>query len=703
MSNRPSASSNPMADLAWDVIETTGASLFLTGKAGTGKTTFLNRLREKSGKRMIILAPTGIAAINAGGVTIHSFFQLPFSPYVPGSRANESRSFKMTRSKLSIIRSLDLLVIDEISMVRADLLDAIDDVLKRLRRSPLPFGGVQLLLIGDLQQLPPVVKDSEVHLLNPYYASPYFFESLALKNVPFRMIELTKVYRQSNLEFVSLLNEIRDGNPSDRTLARLNARVIPGFNPPDNEGYVILTTHNEQARLINETRLNKLSTQIQSFSAHVDGLFPESSYPAEVTLELKVGAQVMFVKNDPSPEKEFYNGMIGAVADITGDTVYVRVPGRVEDIKVQPQTWENNRYEIDAESGDIKEIKEGSFSQLPLRLAWAITIHKSQGLTFAKAVIDASRSFAHGQAYVALSRCQTLEGMVLQAPLTRASVICDGRVQAFTRMSLSRRIDDEELARMRGDYRLACLDETFCLEPLLRLAEDMYRVTAEAFSSLYPVAVGKLGDFIDKNRVSWRSLFSNFAAQYRRILSGATGEGTLSDRLRAAAGYYLGQLGDLKEVVGVFPDDHDNKELRKRFSAARTALEESVSQRVDILHSILNEGFSVEGFLRARSKGVVENHRREAQAKSRPSRSAKVSTADMLHPDLYFELRRWRRSKAEERDVPSFTIMHDKTLLAIANEAPQTMEDLLAVPGMGKKRVEFFGKEILDVVASVQS
>ena len=326
---------NEESILAWNIIEKTSANLFLTGKAGTGKTTFLKRLKELSPKRMVVLAPTGIAAINAGGMTIHSFFQLPFSPYVPGTTfgSGEQKRYKFSNLKRNIIRSIDLLVIDEISMVRSDLLDAIDSVLRQYRkRHDLPFGGVQLLMIGDLHQLAPVVTPQEEQMIGQYYDTPFFFSSNALKQAGYLTIELKKVYRQQDQQFISLLNQIRENKASEATLQALNQRYIPNFEPPKEGNYIRLTTHNAPAQYINEQQLAALPSQAYSFTAEVEGNFPESSYPADFKLILKPGAQVMFIKNDP--QHRFYNGMIGEVRTIIGDKITVRSKDTYQDFEL---------------------------------------------------------------------------------------------------------------------------------------------------------------------------------------------------------------------------------------------------------------------------------------------------------------------------------------------------------------------------------
>lgn len=419
--------SNPELELANTLIGQTSTNIFLTGKAGTGKTTFLRSLMKESPKRMIVLAPTGIAAINAGGMTIHSFFQLPFAPYIPGTAfgGDAKYRFRFGREKLHIMQSIDLLVIDEISMVRADLLDAIDDVLRRFRKNEKPFGGVQLLLIGDIQQLPPVTKNDEWKMLSEYYDSPYFFSSKALSQTTFCTIELKKVYRQSDTRFLELLNAIRENRCTEKDIAMLNSRFIPENKTTNDKGYIRLTTHNQQAQQINNKKINDLPTPSYTFKAKIEGNFPEYSYPTEPELKLKEGAQVMFVKNDISGEHRYANGTIGRITRLSNQHIEVTVDETGVVIDLQEAEWANTRYKLDEETKEIIEETEGTFTQYPLKLAWAITVHKSQGLTFDKAIIDVSSAFTHGQTYVALSRCRTLEGMILSAPITSEAVISD--------------------------------------------------------------------------------------------------------------------------------------------------------------------------------------------------------------------------------------------------------------------------------------
>jgi ATP-dependent exoDNAse (exonuclease V) alpha subunit len=366
---------NPAMQLAGDYLESTNTLVFLTGKAGTGKTTFLQNLKQSFKKKLAIAAPTGVAAINAGGMTIHSLFQLPFGPLLPGGDARPEMHYNPEKKEL--LGSLELLIIDEISMVRPDVLDQIDLILRNIKESSHPFGGVQLLLIGDLSQLSPIIRDDEWAMLSRYYQTPYFFSALVMQKAPYVRIELDHVYRQKEQAFVDILNEVRNQNISPESLALLNARYIPDFRPDTEDPYITLTTHNSIAQQVNTEFLSSLAGNEFEFSATIRGDFPKDAYPTETQLKLKIGAQVMFVKNDSSAEKLYYNGKIGTVSHIEGQTVFVQCGNEAKEITVEAVEWTNVKYQLEGET--INEGNAGTFAQLPLKLAWAITIHKSQG------------------------------------------------------------------------------------------------------------------------------------------------------------------------------------------------------------------------------------------------------------------------------------------------------------------------------------
>lgn len=421
-------SDNPPAQLALHYIKNTHQHIFLTGKAGTGKTTFLKNLKQHIEKKMVIVAPTGIAALNAEGVTIHSFFQLRFAPFIPEFNNNIENHLLFNKKKIQLIQALELLVIDEISMVRADILDAIDFVLRYFKKPDLPFGGVQILMIGDVQQLPPVCTENDQQILKNYYDTFFFFGSKVLQETDFITIELEKIYRQSDPHFIEILNAIRENKVDDFFLEEINQRTMENGSYED---YIILTTHNYQAKKINDYKLRNLSSSSHFFKAKVKGDFPESMYPTDMDLELKIGVKIIFLKNDT--DKNYYNGKLGTITEIV-DSKSVNV--RDEDGKIIhlfAASWENTTYIFNESTQQIEEKVVGQFKQLPIKLAWAITIHKSQGLSFDKVIVEGKDAFAHGQIYVALSRCRSLQGLVLRRPITKENIIVDEHIAMFNK------------------------------------------------------------------------------------------------------------------------------------------------------------------------------------------------------------------------------------------------------------------------------
>lgn len=598
---------NNALNTAWEFVEKTGKSVFLTGKAGTGKTTFLRKVVEESRKRVVVVAPTGIAAINAGGVTIHSFFQLPLHPFIPGAKI-ESK-FAFSKEKRSIIKTMDLLIIDEISMVRSDLLDAVDSVLRRFRNRFKPFGGVQLLMIGDLQQLTPVITDEEFQLLAPYYSSPYIFGSRALSQVDYVTIELKEVYRQQDDAFISILNSVRCGRPSPDVIRALNQRYDPNFIPSSDEGYIRLTTHNNIANSFNEQQLDMIDEPIHCFDAVIDGNFPEYAYPTEARLELKVGAQVMFVKNDPSAERRYFNGKIGVVTDFYEEYILVQCPGDDEKIAVEPLEWENCRYVINEQTQEMETEVVGIFKQYPLRLAWAITIHKSQGLTFDKAIIDAASSFASGQVYVALSRCRTLEGMVLATPLRQDAVITDHRVDDY--------IDGQEEAAQRSvarlesikeEYYKELLGELFDFKELASLQKRMLGICMEFPSGTVVGLAQKHNDILN----SLNETVVPVGAKWQRLIMQKpyleVSSAEFSARVKNGCAYFLSELDGM---YGDFLDKTrdikaENKELVKRYGNVWNDLDMEFSSIRILLKAMSAVPFSTEAYLRERQIAVFE-------------------------------------------------------------------------------------------------
>ncbi|MBP7173597.1 MAG: helix-turn-helix domain-containing protein [Cloacibacterium sp.] len=472
----------------FNLVEHTNRSIFLTGKAGTGKTTFLNDFVQKTRKKFVVVAPTGIAAINAGGVTIHSMFGLPLRPFVPTlDRVDTNLAmnisdlmphFKYRKEKLKLLREVEIIIIDEVSMLRADILDMMDFSLRSVRRNQQKFGGVQMLFIGDLYQLPPVVRDENEYILKKYYASPFFFDAVALQETNLLTIELTEVFRQKDEDFLKILNAIRDGDVEHIDFDKLNERYIPNFEP-DKESFVYLCSHNRMADDINQQKLKELKTKSYFYKAKVFGDFRENQYPNDEILEFKVGAQIMFIRNDASGERKYFNGKLAEISHLEEDKISVVLDGTNEEITLKKEVWEQKRYSLDYQK-NIEEEVLGSFEQYPIRLAWAVTIHKSQGLTFDRLIIDAGRSFASGQVYVALSRCRTLEGIVLKSKITPEVIFSDSRVSTFQDSTHANDKVDAILETEKYDYSIKkVLRYTDCLW-FNQALEDWYSLAKES-------------------------------------------------------------------------------------------------------------------------------------------------------------------------------------------------------------------------------
>lgn len=638
---------NERLELARRIIEGTGTSLFLTGKAGTGKTTFLRNLRSSSRKRIVVCAPTGIAAINAVGVTLHSFFQLDFGPFVPGMNNGTRRKFSYSKEKLRIIRGMDLLVIDEVSMVRADLLDAVDNVLRRLRDRTKPFGGVQLLLIGDLQQLAPVVREEERHLLEGRYKSLFFFDSVALQQLPYETVELNEVFRQKDADFLGMLNAIRENRADKTVLDKLNSRCIPGFNPGDDEGYIRLTTHNGIANDINRQKLDELPSQPHVFECHIEGKFPETSYPADPELTLKVGAQVMFIKNDTGMDRAYYNGMIGQVVAIDEEYgVAVRPQEGGEIIQVQPVDWDNISYTVNPETKEIVEHKEGTFTQYPLKLAWAVTIHKSQGLTFDRAIIDVKRSFAHGQTYVALSRCRTLQGLVLENPVSPSSIINDTSVDRFYNDHNCDDIDEAHLDMLERQYKVGLLDDLFNFRQMFAAMEGVMRLYQENFMRKFPAIVQ---DWVQMYETKSREIIKvadTFRHQYSCMaMEGSRSEQVLGERVKAACKYFVGQLMPVVDLATKAIRNSDNKAVRSKLQDRLELFEDLLTAKRMLLNNFISRQFSIDVYLDLKAEVMLRNvtpkPTRETKKKTRKATMSDskpmLSDSKPMLPDEEFE------------------------------------------------------------------
>lgn len=697
---------NEPLQLAYEFVQHTREHVFLTGKAGTGKTTFLHQLRKSTPKRMVVVAPTGVAAINAGGVTMHSFFQLSFGPQLAHLIADKNKGQavkqdfvkKFNKEKIKLIKSVDLLVIDEISMVRADMLDAVDEVLRRFKNPEKPFGGSQLLMIGDLHQLSPVIKEDEWKLLKDHYDTVYFFSSKALKQTHVINIELTHIYRQSEAYFINILGKIRDNKADKETLEALNARYLPHFNPEEKEGYIILTTHNATAHEINKQKLKALKGSAHTFKASTEGDFAEYNYPTEANLELKEGAQVMFVKNDSKREKQYYNGKIARIKNIEDDLIYVVSPEDNTEIAVERETWHNVKYSLNDSTKEIDEEIVGKFTQFPLKLAWAITIHKSQGLTFDKAIIDAGASFAFGQVYVALSRCRSFEGMVLKSPINPQAIKSDRFVSEFTDDIGRTPPDKLQLKNSKIQFQKETIAELFSFEKILYRFNRLKRILSEHKNVLHPSvsdSMVQIESVLINDLCIISEKFGKQLSQLYLISEIPEDSTAIQDRIAKASAYFRDKTKDIfKEQLPKIPLETDNKEINKTIADSLDNLMKEVFIKMNCLNAC-KEKFSTTTYLRARANADIDY-------KSMPLSKAKgpqeILIKNLPHSELYHLLRQWRQNKADEADVPVFMVLPQKSLAKMLVELPVTLPQLLKIKGIGKIKASAFGDEILEII-----
>ena len=691
-------------ELAERYVSCTGKSVFLTGKAGTGKTTFLKHITGTTSKRFVVLAPTGVAAINAGGSTIHSFFQLPLCPYLPDVKEliteyqTPERYRSLRKERVKIIRTLDLLIIDEISMVRADLLDAVDMTLRRYRRNDRPFGGVQLLMIGDTQQLSPVVKENERAYMAQVYPSPYFFHAKALQKLEYVTIELQKVYRQKDRDFLEILNSVRENRITENVLSTLNARVH-AFDDKDEP--IRLTTHNSQADSVNNMKLDMLQGELYGFEADIDGEFPENSYPADPVLSLKVGAQVMFIRNDP--EGEYYNGKIGKIESIDSSGMIQVTDEDGYLINVTPVEWENIQYVLEEESGEIMPSVLGKFRQFPLRVAWAITIHKSQGLTFDRVIIDAGAAFAFGQVYVALSRCRTLEGISLDSPISYSSICSDTHVRNFNDNIPSIQKVGTELEAEEKSYLFQTLKTVFDLDEVRKTLRWFRKTWTGTLENIYGSDYSRLMTWEDKTNDLCKTA-SIFRRQLEKIeLAGLDDDSYLKERLSKASGYFLPVIEDMRNYCQSCSDlEIDNKETAKRVKEASDELLTLLDIFCRTMQMILNDGFSIDGYNRIRTECLLEDRTKKKTRKLKKIEREAGGTG-VVNEELREKLQEWRAARFKQDNVPAYTIMHQSTLMEIATFIPKTKEDLLAIKGFGEAKYQKYGEEILKITADYSS
>lgn len=668
----------------------TNRCLFITGKAGTGKTTFLKQLRKNSYKNMVVVAPTGVAAINASGVTIHSFFQLPIHLFEPTQNAYKQliSEQRIHTRKRKILFNLELLVIDEVSMVRADLLDAIDAVLRHYKCRPNhPFGGVQVIFIGDLFQLSPVIKPEEEKILRQYYDGYYFFNSNVIKQINLVYIELDHIFRQKDYAFVKILNEVRDNKLSDEGKALLLSRYNHSFENRDNDFHIHLTTHNNTAAEINKTELQKIKSPVLTFTAKIEGNFPENLYPNDLTLKLKIGAKVMFIRNDEGEVRRFYNGKIGEIIDINEENQII-VKCEEENICVSPMRWENIKYEEDLNSGKINEVILGTFSQYPLRLAWAITIHKSQGLTFDKVIIDAQKAFAAGQVYVALSRCRTLEGIVLSTPLYYVKLENDQRIINYTNSQPQLTQVESLLPQAHTEYKIQLFTDIYDFSRLYSQIERLqYRVSAsksfnKATKSFLKEVINTLNELVP--------ISEKFSMQLTKLILSYSDE-ILKQRLKASINYYEPKINSLIETIQRMPCRSHNKQEAMDFVGIINDFYLQLKKKIESMKSIANEP-TVQNCLKSLSGSnfkAIELEQVYITNTVKKSFEYKTDFSDYSYDSPFVQL-------VDELEI--IRELTEENKLEIAARLPRTRQNLEKLKSLDKELIHKHGSLILAIV-----
>ncbi len=689
---------NLKLELAERYIANTHRNIFLTGKAGTGKTTFLKNLTKTLGKRFVVLAPTGIAALNADGQTMHSFLQLSLSPYFPGCKMEPKR---IRKNKLDIIRSLDLIIIDEISMVRADVLDQMDYVLRKIRyrQSFRPFGGVQLLLIGDLSQLPPVMPEEEWQMISPYYETPYFFSSYAWQQSQFHTIELDHIYRQSDKDFIQILNQVRENKIDESTIRKLNACHNEDALYQKNEGSVILCTHNHKANAINEKRLEEIDEKTYYYHAQINGDFEQKSYPNKEILSLKEGAQVMFIKNDYSEPRRYFNGSIGKVVELSEDKILVCLQDCKDLIEVEPYEWEKVCYEINKTTKEITQRVTGTFKQYPLRLAWAITIHKSQGLTFDKAIIDADQSFTHGQYYVALSRCRSLKGVSLTKAFNPTSVITDRQVRHFSNRQADNQASEYTYKADRQAYLIQILEEVFSFKSLSEQQEELMK---QSFAKINQSSLSEEVKLVEQSiKSEIFQVSERFILQLQSIIGN---QSYLEERCLKACEYFLKNMNLLFTFLHALSNIL-NDEMEEKEEETLMRFGNEIELKCRLLNHVNKASFDIVELNSLKNRIIAEGDRTEwrsykqyvEELESKTESKAKQEI-ELELDDLYSSLKEWRLSEAKKQHLPAFCILNNEALRQIVSKKPQSIEELETIKGIGKKKIENYAEAILQII-----
>lgn len=686
---------NEIFELAYRFITETQESIFLTGKAGTGKTTFLKYLRDNCSKNMLVAAPTGVAAINAGGVTLHSLFQLPLHPFLPSEKNKQQllQGIRYNKQRIALLRKIELLVIDEISMVRCDVLDAIDTILKSVRRNhTAAFGGVQILFIGDLFQLPPVAKNEEWKIINQYYNSPFFFDSRAVKEQTPLLIELKIIYRQKEQRFVNLLNKVRNNQMEAEDYTELNSRFIPGFQPALEEKFITLTSHNNQADTINQSKLKGLNGPAYIFKAKIEGDFPENIYPADASLLLKEGTQVMFIKND-NVSKRYFNGKIGIVSSLDHDKITINCEG--EEIEVIQESWENVRYTLNRSDEKLEQQVMGRFFQYPLRLAWAITIHKSQGLTFEKVMIDAASAFSSGQVYVALSRCTSLAGIVLLSKIPPTAIYSNEQVVAAHSELVPKGSLAERFQGARQVFTLQLLSEIFLMDELQRLVNWLQSTIEKYKEKLSDDATDWLlqMDAQLKNEKKIAGRFLDGIPVFLREEPIIENNPKLQKRIQDAARYFLPSLQNMKQQLQQHPLVTEHKETAAALDEVLLELTLAFV-KADYLLQYCNNPFTVTGYLKHKLNLAVPR----LHISSYAANKKQMAASDIPNASLLYTLKNWRDKICKEHDLPIYYIANNNSLTEIATYLPLSGQHLQQITGFGKAKSEKYGEEIVAMV-----
>lgn len=690
------------ANYTLQFINQTQRNIFLTGKAGTGKTTLLREIIQTTHKNCVVVAPTGIAALNAGGVTIHSMFQLPFGGFIPDntvpqfseyikfeSKATLNRNFRMSGLKKSVIKNMELLIIDEVSMLRADLLDGIDFMLQSIRKKKIAFGGVQVLFIGDLLQLPPVIKDEEWKTLRNYYKGKFFFHSHVIQQNPPLYIELSKIFRQTDEIFISILNNLRNNRISPQDIENLNQYVKPNFDLKANKGYITLTTHNAKADGMNAKALDDLEGKQYQYKPEITGDFPEKIYPIDQHLQLKIGAQVMFVKNDLSLEKRYFNGKMGIIKSLSEAEILVHFPDEDVTIEVEKYEWQNIRYSVNNLTKEIEEETLGTFVHYPIKLAWAITVHKSQGLTFDKAALDVSQVFQPGQAYVALSRLRSLEGLVLLSPLQMNGISNDADVMDYaenkaTQEKLEKSLQ-QETTKFLHDYLKSTFDWADLAQEWRNHLYSYSEKDESATKSKHSLWAKKQTDIVTKIQEPARK----FLSQLDKLFSAEPFDiHFIKERIDAAYTYFFAQMD------GIVYDILWKIEEVKRIKKAKMMFDElSVLEEVQI--KAVFKLMKAKLLVKTIASGDIIS---KENLTSNDIKSYKTNKIDAIHEEFKrlnitliddnLDVERYAKKKKEVKEVKKSTVQETyelwqqkntiKEIAALRKLTPQTIGGHLA-------------------------